>query len=132
LTRASASAIQIGDPLSYERAVKILQYFEGIVDQATEDELADASALADTTGLYTCPQTGVALGVLLKMVKRGDIDSDDQVVVISTAHGLIFTEYKIDYHQNDLRDVINRHANSPIELPPDLDLVNEAINRSIS
>ncbi len=73
----------------------------------------------------------MALGVLLKMVKRGDIDSDDQVVVISTAHGLKFTEYKIDYHQNKLRDVINRHGNSPIELPPDLDLVNEAINRSI-
>ncbi len=130
--QTSASAIQIGDPVSYERAVKVLRYFEGIVDQVTEDELANASALADTTGLYTCPQTGVALGVLLKMVKRGDINSDDQVVVISTAHGLKFTEFKIDYHQNNLRDVINRHANSPIELPPDLDLVNEAINRSIS
>lgn len=130
--QTSASAIQIGDPVSFERAVKVLRYFEGIVDQATEDELANASALADTTGLYTCPQTGVALGVLLKMVKRGDINSDDQVVVISTAHGLKFTEFKIDYHQNNLRDVINRHANSPIELPPDLDLVNEAINRSIS
>jgi threonine synthase len=130
--QTSASAIQIGDPVSFERAVKVLRCFEGIVDQATEDELANASALADTTGLYTCPQTGVALGVLLKMVKRGDINSDDQVVVISTAHGLKFTEFKIDYHQNNLRDVINRHANSPIELPPDLDLVNEAINRSIS
>jgi len=130
--KTSASAIQIGDPVSYERAVKVLRSFDGVVDQATEDELANVAALADTTGLYTCPQTGVALGVLLKMIKRGDLDSDDQVVVISTAHGLKFTEFKIDYHEDNLRDVISRHANSPVELPPDIKLVNETINRSIN
>ena len=127
----SASAIQIGDPVSYERAVKALRAFDGIVDQATEEELANAAALADTTGLYTCPQTGVALGVLMKMINRGEINSNDQVVVISTAHGLKFTEFKIDYHEGNLEDIFAQHTNSPVELPPDLDLVNKAINRSI-
>lgn len=129
--QTSASAIQIGDPVSYDRAVKVLRSFDGIVDQATEDELANASALADTTGLYTCPQTGVALGVLLKMIERGEIDPDDQVVVISTAHGLKFTEYKVDYHEGNLRDVFAQHTNPPIELPPDLDSINKAINLAI-
>ena len=130
--QTSASAIQIGDPVSFERAVKVLRSFDGIVDQATEDELANAAALADTTGLYTCPQTGVALGVLLKMIERREIDSNDQVVVISTAHGLKFTEFKVDYHDDILKDVFARHKNPPIELPPDLDLINKAINRVIS
>ncbi len=129
--QTSASAIQIGDPVSYERAVKMLRSFDGIVDQATEDELANASALADTTGLYTCPQTGVALGVLIKMIERGEIDPDDRVVVISTAHGLKFTEFKVGYHKGDLRDVRMQHANPPLELPPDLDSINMAINHAI-
>ena len=39
-----ATAIQIGEPVSYERAVKVLQAFDGVVEQATEDELANAAA----------------------------------------------------------------------------------------
>jgi threonine synthase len=127
----AASAIQIGAPVSYERAVKVLKVFDGIVDQASEDELANASARADRTGLYTCPQTGVALAVLLKMVSRGEIDPDDRVVVISTAHGLKFTDFKVDYHEGELPAVETAHANPPVELPANLDAVNEAINRAI-
>jgi threonine synthase len=127
----AASAIQIGAPVSYERAVKVLKVFDGIVDQASEDELANASARADRTGLYTCPQTGVALAVLLKMVARGDIESDDRVVVISTAHGLKFTDFKVGYHEGELPAVETEHANPPVELPANLDAVNQAINRAI-
>lgn len=127
----SATAIQIGDPVSYDRAVKVLTAFDGVVDQATEGELANAAALADTTGLYTCPQTGVALGVLFKMVERGQITSDDRVVLISTAHGLKFTEFKVGYHEDTLQDVQVQHANPPLELPADLEEVNKAINRIV-
>ena len=115
-----ASAIQIGDPVSYERAVKVLSKMDGIVEQATEDELANAAVLADRTGMYCCPHTGVALAVLFKLIKRGDIQKDDRVVVISTAHGLKFTDFKVGYHDSALQDVISRHANPPVELPAGL------------
>jgi len=58
-----ANAIQIGDPVSYKKAINVLKTFNGIVEQATEDELANASAQADKTGLFCCPHTGVALAV---------------------------------------------------------------------
>ncbi|MEA3349676.1 MAG: threonine synthase [Chloroflexota bacterium] len=128
----SASAIQIGAPVSYERAVKVLKAFDGIVDQASEDELANAAARADNTGLYTCPQTGVALAVLLKMVGRGEINPDDRVVVISTAHGLKFTDFKVDYHDGALANVAARYSNPPVELAADLDAVNDVINQAIA
>ncbi len=86
-----ASAIQIGDPVSYEKAVRAIQEFDGIVEQATEHELANAAARADLTGMYTCPHTGVALAALFKLVERGVVKSNDRVVIISTAHGLKFT-----------------------------------------
>jgi threonine synthase len=126
-----ASAIQIGNPVSYERAVKALSQFNGIVEQATEDELANAAARADRTGMYSCPHTGVALAVLFKMIERGDIQRDDRVIVISTAHGLKFTDFKVGYHEQTLDDVIARHRNPPVELPADYDAVQRAIDEAI-
>jgi threonine synthase len=126
-----ASAIQIGDPVSYERAVKVLRVVDGIVEQASEDELANAAARADRTGMYCCPHTGVALAVLFKLVERGEIKSSDRVIVISTAHGLKFSEFKIEYHESALEDVLSRHANPPLELPADIQAVSQAIDRAI-
>jgi threonine synthase len=123
-----ASAIQIGDPVSYERAVKVLKKLDGVVEQATEDELANAAARADRTGLYSCPHTGVALAALFKLIERGEIKRDDRVIVISTAHGLKFTDFKVGYHDGALEGVTSRYANPPLELPATYDAVSRAID----
>ncbi len=126
-----ASAIQIGNPVSVQKAIRILQTFDGIVEQATEDELANASAQGDRTGLFNCPHTGVALAALFKLAGRGVIGANDRVVVISTAHGLKFTDFKIKYHESQLQDVESRHANLPVDLPPDYTQVQDAIFRAL-
>ncbi|MGW8225175.1 MAG: threonine synthase [Anaerolineales bacterium] len=123
-----ASAIQIGNPVSYERAVRIVKKFDGLVEQASESEIANAAAQADRTGLYACPQTGVALAVLFKLVEMGIIKTKQRVVVISTAHGLKFSRFKVDYHNHQLQSVIEHYANPPVELPADYDLVLQEIN----
>jgi threonine synthase len=126
-----ASAIQIGNPVSFQKAVRTVKQFNGIVEQATEEELADAAALGDRTGMFNCPHTGVALAVLIKLLKAGKIDKKEQVVVISTAHGLKFVEMKVKYHQKEL-DFPCRYANQPIELPARLDAVKEALNKALA
>ena len=122
-----ASAIQIGNPVSYEKAVKVLKEFDGIVEQASEEELADAAARGDKTGMFNCPHTGVALAALIKLLKKGVIKSSDKVVVVSTAHGLKFTEFKQGYHEGTIDDVASRYANRPIDLPANVDAVKKAI-----
>jgi threonine synthase len=124
-----ASAIQIGAPVSYERAVKTLRRFDGVVEQASEAEIADAAALADRSGLYCCPQTGVALAALARLVKQGVIRAQERVVVISTAHGLKFTDFKTGYHEKTLEEISARYANPPLELPADVASVKQAIAR---
>ncbi len=128
-----ASAIQIGEPVSTEKAIRTLQTFNGVVEQATDQELADAAARADRTGLFSCPHTGVAFAALFKLVDRGVIQKDDRVVVISTAHGLKFTEFKIRYHQEELRafGVDPDYANLPVELPADYGKVRDEIFRAL-
>lgn len=126
-----ASAIQIGDPVSVHKAIGVLQTFEGEVEQASERELAEAAALADLTGLFACPHTGVALAVLCKLVRRGRIRAGERVVVVSTAHGLKFTEFKRDYHEGRLPAVGAAHANAPVEAPGDYRHARDAIFRAL-
>jgi threonine synthase len=124
-----ASAIRIGNPVSIRKAIATLQRYDGIVEQASEVELADAAARADMNGLFNCPHTGVALAALEKLVARGEIRRQDRVVVISTATGLKFTEFKIAYHTADATVGQRRYANPPTVLPNDYDTIRRAIDR---
>ena len=123
-----ASAIQIGAPVSAPRAMRALAALDGLALDATEDELADAAARADATGMYCDPHTGVALAVLFKLRAAGTIGAKDRVVVVSTASGLKFTEFKVGYHEGTLPHVDARRANRAVELPPDFDQVAAAIS----
>jgi len=122
-----ASAIQIGDPVSMKRAVRALQRSNGIVEQASEEELIDACARADRTGLFTCPHTGVALAVLDTLVQAGTIGKHDRVVVVSTAHGLKFTDSKVAYHAGALAGIAARWKNPPLKLQAELGGVVDAL-----
>ncbi len=124
-----ASAIQIGAPVSAPRALRALAEMNGVVEQATEEELADACALADRAGLYTCPQTGVALACARKLRARGVIAGSHRVVVVATAHGLKFTEQKLGYHQGtlELGGTPALHRNVPVELPADVERVADVV-----
>ncbi len=126
-----ASAIQIGNPVSIWKAIRTLKAFGGVVEQASEEELAEACALADRDGLFACPHTGVALAALRKLAERKEIGHDDRVVVISTAHGLKFPQFKIDYHWGELEGIACRRANPPVELPADYEAVVKAIYERI-
>lgn len=108
-----ASAIQIGAPVSFPKAFKAIVDCNGLVEQCTEQELSDAVGLADKTGLFNCPHTGVALACLMKLVGKGTIKGNDRVIVISTAHGLKFTDFKSNYHANAL-EFEGKYANKPI------------------
>jgi threonine synthase len=128
----AASAIQIGNPISFAKAVRALRDHDGVVEIASEAELADASALADRGGLYTCPHTGVALAALVKLAARGDVAKDAQVVVVSTASALKFTEFKVGYHDGTLAGVATpRHRNAPVPLPARYDAVRDAMLRAL-
>ncbi len=130
--KTAASAIQIGNPVSALKAVRTLKTFDGIVEEVTEDELANATHRADLTGMYNCPHTGVALAALIKLVDRGVIREHHRVIVISTAHGLKFTDFKQQYHQDRLPEVVARYRNEPLSLPPDFGTVQDALRERIA
>jgi threonine synthase len=127
-----ASAIQIGNPVSFEKAVRTLRAFDGVVEAATEAELADAAARADRRGAFADPHTGVALAALAKLQARGLVGAGQRAVVISTASALKFADFKVGYHEATLRDVPSpAHRNTPIDLPADYAAVRDAVRRGL-
>jgi threonine synthase len=127
-----ATAIQIGNPVSAPRAIQALDAMNGVVEQASEEELCDAAARADRTGMYTCPHTAVGLAVLDKLLANGTIKRGERVVCVSTAAGLKFTEFKVRYHESAIEGVNAKLANPPVKLKPTYGDVVDAINKRFS
>ena len=130
--RTLASAIQIGNPVSWRKAVRALERTDGVVAAASEAELADAAARADRFGLFTCPHTGVALAALEQLTAAGTIARGSRVVVVSTASGLKFAEFKVGYHEGTLDAVpAPRHRNRPVAVAARYDDVRAALWRGL-
>jgi threonine synthase len=126
-----ASAIQIGNPVSYPKAEAAIKNYNGIVEEVSEQELADAAHRADRTGLYCCPHTGVALGALFKLREKGEISKEESVIVVSTAHGLKFSEFKSLYHEKTLEGISPKYANAIHRLPASASAVADVLRQVI-
>lgn len=123
-----ASAIRIGNPVSYERARRAILETGGSVEQCTEEELMDACAVGDRAGMFNCPHTGTSLSVLMKLRAEGKLQRDEKTVIVSTAHGLKFTESKAQYHMKEL-DIACRYANQMQTLPPKPEMIIDALKQ---
>ncbi|MBK49656.1 MAG: threonine synthase, partial [Chloroflexi bacterium] len=97
----------------------------------SESELSAAAAKADRTGLYCCPQTGVALASLMKLLDSGTIQKNEKVIVLSTANGLKFTDFKSGYHDRSLSGINIQLDNSPIEVSSDYKTLLNTVNDNI-
>ncbi len=93
-----ATAIRIGDPVSFPRARAALIASKGLVTSSSEAALLEAMARADRSGLFVCPQTAVALDGLKQLRDRGTVDDHHTAVVVATASGLKFATQKAAFH----------------------------------
>ncbi len=122
--KTSASAIQIGNPVSVKKAIREIKYFNGVVEEVSEKELLDAKAIVEADGISICPNSGVAVAGMKKLRKAGIIKEKDLVVVILTAHGSKFSQVTIDYH----KDKKSKFANPLRVLPPTLEVIEKTLN----
>jgi threonine synthase len=112
-----ASAIAIGDPVSYDKARAVVEETQGVVTDATEDEILDAMALVDSVGISICPNSATAVAGLRKLAADGIIRRNELVVLLATAHGLKFSGTTLAYHEGRIGG----------SLPPTLDAILAAI-----
>ncbi len=97
-----ASAIRIGNPASWKKAVHVLQATGGAVEQVTEVEIAQAKAEIGRDGIGCEPASAVTLAGLKKLVKQGFVKRGESVVLILTGHLLKDPEFTLKFHRGDL------------------------------
>src|SRR5580704_13221976 len=97
-----ATAIRIGNPASWRKALRALRTTGGWCEQASEQEIALAKAQIGAEGVGCEPASAVTLAGLKKLVALGKITREERVVLILTGHTLKDSQYTIDYHRNEL------------------------------
>lgn len=139
-----ASAIRIGNPASFYKAVETIQSTGGWCEQATEQEIALAKAEIGAEGLGCEPASAATLAGLRKLAGSGRITPEERVVLILTGHTLKDPEYTIAYHQGsllteqdrsegtpDLRHSYEQLRRAPEVLPAETDSVLRAVERLV-
>lgn len=124
-----ATAIRIGDPVSWPRAKRALEKTNGIVTSVSEEELLAAQARGDREGLFVDPHTATALAGLEHLKRDGVLDDTATCVVVSTAHGLKFTDSKALFHEGKggLPDELEGLRNPPVLIEADTAAVERAL-----
>jgi threonine synthase len=97
-----ASAIRIGNPASWQKAVNALQTTGGWCEQVSEAEIALAKAQIGAEGIGCEPASAVTLAGLKKLAASGHVQEDARVVLILTGHTLKDSDYTINFHRNEL------------------------------
>jgi len=97
-----ASAIRIGNPASWKKAIRVLETTGGTVEQVSEVEIALAKAEIGADGIGCEPASAVTLAGLKKLVKQGFVKTSESVVLILTGHLLKDPEFTLKFHRGDL------------------------------
>jgi threonine synthase len=81
-----ASAIKIGNPVSYTRARRVIEESDGIVEEVSDEEILAAKTVIDRSGLGCEPASAATLAGIRKLVERGVIKRDERVVGVLTGN----------------------------------------------
>jgi threonine synthase len=131
-----ATAIRIGNPASWKKALRVLQATGGEVEQVSEIEIAVAKAEIGADGIGCEPASAVTLAGLKKLRRSGFVKPGESVVLILTGHQLKDPDFTIQFHRGELfsgmpaaETAQAKHLQrAPVVLEADLGAVIAALN----
>ena len=124
-----ATAIKIGNPVSWEKSLRGLKWCNGVVESVTEQEIMDAKAMVDAAGIGAEPASCCSVAGAKKLVEAGVIDPEAKVVGILTGNVLKDPDAVIGYHKDELRKmgIAGNFANRPVVIKPTVAAVKAAL-----
>jgi threonine synthase len=119
-----ATAIRIGDPVSWPKAMREITVSGGTVERVTEQEIADAKAIIGRCGIGCEPASAATLAGLKKLVAAGVVEHDEHIVAVLTGNVLKDPDFIYKYHTGQLKTPAGRpidptHGNAPRVVPND-------------
>ena len=131
-----ATAIRIGNPASWKKALRVIRETEGTVEQVSEIEIASAKAEIGAEGIGCEPASAVTLAGLKKFVKQGFVKPNELVVLVLTGHLMKDAEFTLKFHRGDLfagtpqesdSRVLRPQQRAPLLLEPNVEAVIELL-----
>ncbi len=123
-----ATAIKIGNPASFDRAVDAIRRTNGVVTDVSDGEILEAKAVVDASGLGCEPASAAAVAGARKLVIEGAVRSSDRVVAVLTGHILKDPGLLLSYHQE--AEPPPPRANRPVEVEAELSAVERVLDRA--
>jgi threonine synthase len=120
-----ATAIRIGNPASYDRAVTALRTTNGVALSVSDEELLEAKAAIDAAGVGCEPASAASLAGVRELRRRDTIGPGERVVAILTGHILKDPGLLLQYHME--MDAPPAWANQPIEIEPSLSEIERVL-----
>jgi threonine synthase len=119
-----ATAIKIGDPVSWPKALHEITTSCGTVEKVSEQEIADAKAIIGLCGIGCEPASAATLAGIRKLTSAGVIPPDADVVAVLTGNVLKDPDYIYRYHTGALKDpedrpIVSTFGNEPVIVPND-------------
>ena len=118
-----ASAIKIGNPVSWKKAFKAIKSSNGTVEQVSDQEILDAKAVIDSSGIGCEPASAASLAGIKKLRDGGTIKRAEKVVCILTGNILKDPITTVNYHTNKLDKIKPSYMNPPIEVSCDINKI---------
>jgi threonine synthase len=109
-----ATAIRIGNPASFERAVHAIRETEGVVLAVTDEVILEAKAEVDRCGIGCEPASAASVAGVRELVRRGLLAPDEHAVAVLTGHILKDPGMLLTYHRDT--EPPPPEANRPIEI----------------
>ncbi|MGA7336719.1 MAG: threonine synthase [Candidatus Sulfotelmatobacter sp.] len=134
-----ATAIRIGNPASWEKAVQVLQATGGACEQVNELEIAQAKAEIGAEGIGCEPASAVTLAGLKKLLRLGFVKPQETVVLVLTGSLLKDPDYTMEFHRGDLfkgtpfeqeSAKLNSFRHPPVVLDATLDAVIKTLEQA--
>jgi threonine synthase len=122
-----ATAIKIGDPASWDRAVQAIRETDGIVLAVDDDEILAAKVAIDAAGVGCEPASAASVAGVRRLVARGVIDPTHTVVAVLTGHVLKDPGILVHYHQE--REPAPPGANRPVVIDAAVGAVAQVLDR---
>ncbi|MBN1682574.1 threonine synthase [Candidatus Bathyarchaeota archaeon] len=113
-----ASAIKIGSPVSWEKAINVIKETNGVVEKVSDDHIMDAKAEVDQCGIGCEPASAASVAGAQILRQKGIIDKKDDIVCILTGNILKDPDNTINYHMGLLKNIKPRLQNIPIIIDP--------------
>jgi threonine synthase len=120
-----ATAIRIGDPASYDRAVRSIRETNGVVIDVPDAEILEAKAVVDASGVGCEPASAASVAGARSLISRGIVQRDETVVAVLTGHILKDSDILLKYHRDT--EPPPALANRPVEIDADLGAVERVL-----